>query len=325
MRSRPAPATIDLAYRRVPTLVLGASGFIGAWTARALLARGADVTAVGRDPARLAAAMGSAASQVRTLTADLGRPGAVAELMAAAAPAITFNLAGYGVDRSERDPHLMDALNARLVADLCERLAAAPGGDWRGLSLVHAGSALEYGRIEGPLDEAVEPRPVSDYGRTKLAGTRHVQQAGATGVRAVVSRLFTVYGPGEHAGRLLPSLLDTARTGAPLALTSGRQRRDFTYVADAVEGLLRLGASGARPGEVVNVATGRLTPVREFAETAARVIRFDPGLLAFGTRPDLDDEMWHGDVDVSRLRRLTSWSPATSIADGIRQSWEAAG
>ena len=81
-------------------------------------------------------------------------------------------------------------------------------------------------------------------------------------MRAVTARLFTVYGPGEHCGRLLPSLIEAARAEKPLELTAGTQLRDLTYVEDVAEGLLRLGLAQAEPGSVVNLATGHLTMVR---------------------------------------------------------------
>jgi UDP-glucose 4-epimerase len=312
------------AYRGVHALVLGGTGFIGTSTVRALCAYGATVTLVARDDARAAAARRSVACGADVAVADLARPGSISRLMDETAPHVVFNLAGYGVDRSERDPELMDALNARMVDELCARLARDAPPRWPGVQLVHAGSALEYGRLEGPLTESGQVNPTNDYGRTKLQGTRFVAaRCGASALRAVVARLFTVYGPGEHSDRLLPGLMRVARTGGRLALTSGRQRRDFTFVEDVADGLLRLGVSAVAPGEVVNLATGTLTSVRTFADTAVEVLGIDPALLEFGVLPDRDDEMWHADVDVSRLRARTSWLPPTSIAEGIRRAWEA--
>lgn len=314
---------MDATYRGVPALVLGGSGFIGAWTARALHASGGVVTVAGRDPGRVARALGTAMADVRVILADLGSPAAVDQIIDAAAPAVVFNLAGYGVDRSERDPELMERLNARLVERLCARLASVPDHGWAGLRLVHAGSALEYGRVGGPIRETGAANPMTDYGRTKLQGTRALEACcRASGLRAVVARLFTVYGSGEHPDRLLPAIMQTARTRARLALTTGRQRRSFTYVEDVAAGLLRLGAGAAAPGAIVNLAADRLASVREFAETAARVLGIDAALLDFGALPDREDEMWHGDVDVTRLHALTAWSPPTSIADGVRRTWE---
>jgi UDP-glucose 4-epimerase len=321
--SQPTTGTnTDDAYRGVPALVLGGSGFIGAWTARALAGRGAVVTVAAREPARAAAVLGAQRGEIHVLPADLARPGAVEALIDTARPAIVFNLAGYGVDASERDPRLMAALNAGLVEALCARLQAPPDDGWGGARLVQAGSALEYGTARGTLREDMPVHPTTDYGRTKLQATRAVERGATEGLRGVVARLFTVYGPGEHPHRLLPALVRTARSRARLALTSGRQPRDFTYVEDVAEGLLRLGVSGAPAGAVVNLATARLATVREFVEAAVAVMGFDPSLLDFGVLPEREEEMWHGEVDVRRLREWTSWAPPTSLADGIRRTWE---
>jgi UDP-glucose 4-epimerase len=311
----------DEAYRGVRALVLGGSGFIGAWTARMLHARGAVVMAAARDPWQVGKALGPVAAHVSIAGADLEQASVVANLIAATRPAVVFNLAGYGVDRSERRAEKMLAMGPELVGALCEALASQPSDGWAGMRLVHTGSGAEYGRLDGPVTDASRLAPVTDYGRAKLQATEHLQaRCAETGLRGVVARLFTVYGPGEPSDRLLPTLMRTARTGVPLALTSGRQRRDFTYIADVAEGLLRLGSSGARAGEAVNLATGCLSRVRDFIEAAAGVLGISSACLQFGALPDRDDETWHGEVDLTRLRELTGWVPPTSMSEGVRRS-----
>jgi nucleoside-diphosphate-sugar epimerase len=176
--------------------------------------------------------------------------------------------------------------------------------------------------VSGPISENTVPIPHTDYGRTKLAGSNVVLEAvRSAGLAAAVVRLFTVYGSGEHAGRLLPSLIDAARTGGAVSLSSGEQPRDFTYVADAVSGLLRVGRSAAASG-VLNVATGRLTTVRRFAEQAAAIMGIPGDRLRFGAAPQRAGEMFHDAVDTSRAEQLLGWSPTISIADGISRTWE---
>ena len=316
-------ADLDAVYRDVPAVVCGGSGFIGAWVVRALVSRGARVHIVVRDAARALAALPDLSRHIGVRVADLARPGEATRALDALQPAVVFNLAGTACDRAERDPAIMTALNDLLALELATRAASAMHHPWSGVRLVHVGSALEYGPIRGRLHESSTPHPTTDYGRSKLAGTRHVACCcERDGTTAVVARLFTVYGPGEHPGRLLPSLQAATASGGAVALTAGRQRRDFTYVEDVAEGLLRLAVSRVRPGEVVHLASGRLTSVREFAETAASVLGIGAPSLQFGALPDLPDEMWQDEVDVARLRELTAWVPETPIREGIRRAWE---
>ncbi len=238
-------------------------------------------------------------------------------------PQATFNLAGYGVDRSERDEQTAYRVNTHLLPALCRAVASARQDGWAGQDIVHVGSALEYGDITGDLAEHSVPNPTTLYGRSKLAGTLQFRRAcRRLGLRGLTARLFTVYGPGEHPGRLLPSLIDAAESGAPLELTAGLQKRDFTYVEDVADGLLRLGLARTEPGDVVNLATGKLTTVREYVEVGAAVLKIPDARLRFGALPGRPEEMAHAPVRTSHLRALTSWTPTTSIVDGIRMAAE---
>jgi nucleoside-diphosphate-sugar epimerase len=309
------------AYAGRRVLVLGAAGFIGRWVARKLSEAGADLCLAVRDRAAAEKVFSSYQVSGEITVVDVERTGAVAELVARVRPCITFNLAGYGVDPAESDEQRLHRVNAELP-EILARSALTGDTSWKGHHVVHAGSALEYGIAEGILAERAVPRPTTAYGKSKLAGTlrlsRVLQELGTA--RGLTARLFTVYGPGEHRGRLLPSLLETADTGAPLDLTSGLQQRDFTYVEDAAEGMLRLGTTAPVPGDVVNLATGILTPVRQFAERAAQLLSIQPGKLRFGALPTRGEEMPTTGIDVSMLRDVTGWTPQTDITSGIKRT-----
>jgi nucleoside-diphosphate-sugar epimerase len=308
-------------YCGVNVAVLGASGFIGRHVVHTLSEGGANLSLLVRSKALAARVLGACGVRGDVFELDVRDSQAVGDLFREIRPTITFNLAAYGVDPAERDERAAWEINADLVRALLEVIAAIREPAWPGQDLVHVGSALEYGAIGGNLAEDSLPSPTTLYGRSKLAGTRLLGQcSGAYAVKSLTARLFTVYGPGEHAGRLLPSLLETARTGRPLRLTNGEQRRDFTYVEDVAEGLLRLGVARTAPGRVVNLATGSLVSVRRFAETAARILGIPRDLLRLGAVPTRPEEMAHDAVSVDRLRRIAGWVPSTTVEEGIRRT-----
>lgn len=306
----------------VRALVLGAAGFIGAEVVRALQAAGVEVIASGRG----SPGDGSwGAPGVDYVQADLGGPGSGAAVVERTRPDWVLNLCGYGVDRSERDPDLARRINAELPVELADGLAGlrgsgAPGGS-HPPRLLHVGSALEYGEQGGDLREESTPRPSTLYGITKLAGTEALaERSRAIGLPSVTARLFTIYGPGEHHGRLLPTLLAARGGQESIPLTEGVQRRDFTYVEDVAEGLLRLAVSEIEPGGLVNLATGRLESVAGFCRRAAAVLGLEPERLGWGALPTRGEEMAHEPVRVARLEALCDWRPGTDLEEGIART-----
>jgi len=315
---RESLGAIEAAWRGKRVLVLGSGGFLGRRVARLADRLGCEVHGAVRDRDRAARALSRLGVGATLHAIDLGLEPGIAGLLARVRPDVVLDLAGYGVRREEQDPEVAERVNARLPEWIARALPVDRRSDWRGAQLVHAGSALEVGDSAGVLDESAECRPTTLYGRTKLAGTRALARVAAeTGVRAVTARLFHVYGPGERLPRLFPSLLRLAREGGDLDLSSGTQTRDFAFVDDVAESLLRLASSSARPGEVVHVATGRLTSVREFALTAARILGIDGNRLHFG---DPATEMSHGTVSVARLLELCGAAPSADLEAGISRA-----
>ena len=303
-------------------MVLGASGFIGRWVARSLSECGAQVCLAVRDDMAARKIFTTYGINGEVCRIDLRDLQAVRKLFERVRPAITFNLAGYGVDPTERDEETAYSINSQLVQTVSKILPNRHEREWAGQQMVHAGSALEYGEIDGNLREDSVPRPTTLYGKSKLAGTNGLMHACRDqGIKGLTVRLFTVYGPGEHAGRLLPTLLEAAETGEPVSLSAGSQKRDFTYVGDVADGLLRLGlTTNAAHGEVVNLATGQLTSVRGFVNAAANILGIPADKLRFDSLPTRVEEMQHSPVTITRLRELTGWEPTTSIPEGISKT-----
>jgi len=310
-----------LAGRRV--LVLGASGFLGRWVSRELLERGAELHLALREPARLLPDLAARLAPGRLRRADLGVAGATGALVRALQPALVLNLAGYGVAKEERDPAGYERLNLRPVEELIEALGEHPAP---GVRLIQVGSALEAGPAPRSLDELEPARPGEPYGRSKQAATERVARARAGGLAALTARPFTVFGPGERPGRLVPTLVAAARSQDPVPLSEGRQRRDWIYVEDVATALCDLAelegaaVSGGRypfDAPCLNLASGALTPVREFVLALADALGIARARLGFGDHPPLPEEMHHPPVPVDRLQSALGWTPPPGPGPGI--------
>ncbi|QKG22475.1 NAD-dependent epimerase/dehydratase family protein [Actinomadura verrucosospora] len=300
-------------------VVTGAAGFIGGHVADALAGAGHEVLAVdapGRsptpEPARRAWAEVAALPGVTALERDL----AVDDLDAVAAADVVVHLAGrpgvrssWGGGRAaaERD-------NVLATARLLEACAARPAR--LRPRVVVASSSSVYGsagnrpnREDDPLD------PGSPYAASKVEVERLAGLAAESGLRTVVLRYFSVYGPRQRPDMAFHRFIEAALDGRPLPVFGdGRKSRSFTHVRDVVAATLAAAAEDLPPGVAVNV--GHPEPV---AVRAA--IKLLTGVL--GVRAEIRREApVAGDAaltwaDCGRAARLLGWSATTPLADGL--------
>lgn len=301
-------------------LVTGSSGFIGGHLVDCALAAGAKVTALtraGSEPGRLHRHAGLEIVQVD----DLRDAAALADRVAHVAPDIVLHLAALADWR--QDPSLTcKMVDAHVVgtANLLEAARAAAV-----TRVVLFGSAGEYGDHGQPLGEERREKPLDPYSATKLAATNlGLMYHRSFGLPCTVVRPFVVYGPGESAHRLIPSIFATAAAGGgPVDFTAGTQRRDFVYVDDVAEGALRAALVPAAAGEVLNLGTGIATSVRDMASRAIEVSgnRVVPH---FGARPMRVGEPLCLVADMAKTERILGWRPRVSLREGLQDFWERA-
>ena len=299
--------------RRV--LVTGATGFVGANLVRALVERGAHVGAVVR-PGGSRDRIARHESELELFAADVGVPGDLDTAVERFRPEFAVNLAmtaGYPDTAAQRLEQL--EVSVLGTARLVEALAAVGGCE----RLVHVGSSLEYGPKAAPMREQDVLAPIIPRGAAKAAATLVcLVWARMLAVPAVVLRPFTVYGPFEASG-LVPSALRAALAGGELPLTEPGVVRDFVYVGDVVDAILRAFDAPALDGEILNVGSGRQTTIEELVEAVRRVtggeLRVQPG--AYPLLPH-DTRQWA--ADLGRTRRVLGWTPATDLDEGLRQT-----
>jgi len=303
--------------RRV--LVTGAGGFVGANLARRLVSEGHDVTAavsVGNPCWRLRALR----DQVRLIELDLRDRAAVERAISSHPPEWVFHLAAHGAYSWQRDTRRILETNLLATAALVD--ACANGGT---AVLVHAGSSSEYGFKDHAPSEGETAEPNSAYAVGKMAATaycRHVAREGR--LHTVTLRLYSVFGPFEEPGRLIPTLVLEGLRGSLPPLVAPEVSRDFVYVDDVVEAFL-VTASAADTslpvGAVYNVGSGVPTSVGQVAEIACRLlpVRTAP---SFGSHPgrSWDTNVWF--ADPSSIRSDLGWKARTSLEEGLASTIE---
>jgi len=299
-------------------VVTGGAGFIGSHLAQALVARGekvrvADSFITGNR--RNLEAIGGGVELVEGDLADA----AVARRAVAGADYVLHQAAIPSVPRSVDDP--VTSHRANVDATLQILVAAREASVKR---VVYAASSSAYGDTpEMPKREDMPTNPLSPYALQKLIGEQYMQMFTALyGLETVSIRYFNVFGPRQdpsspYSGVIALFVTALLSGKAPTIIGDGEQTRDFTYVANIVEGVLLAAKAPTASGEVINVATGRQISINELARTLGKVIA--------NTKPAVHTESRVGDVrhslaDITKARTLLGYEPTVDLEEGLRKT-----
>jgi len=293
-------------------LVTGAGGFVGANLTASLVAAGHDVIAW-THPGGSDWRLDDLRDEVEVAPVELLDPEAIEAGVAAARADWIFHLAAHGAYSWQRDAERI--LQTNLVSTV-RLLAACQRHGFE--AFVHAGSSSEYGFQDHAPVETELPEPNSDYAVMKAAATLHCRfVAQRDDVHVVTLRLYSVYGPWEEPGRLMPTLVARGLEGHLPPLVSPDTPRDFVSVRDADRAFLQAAErTDLERGSVFNIGSGRETTLREVVE----VCRAELGVEEkprWGTEPPRawDAAVWVGDPSLARER--LGWRAEDDLATGF--------
>ena len=319
-------------------LVTGSAGFIGYHLAERLLARGDEVVGVdnlndyydvGLKEARLARLSKHPGYDFRRL--DIADRAAMEGLFAASHFDAVVNLAAQaGVRYSLENPHAYVDANVTGFLNVLEGMRHAGRGH-----LVYASTSSVYGlNTRMPFAETqTADHPVSLYAATKRANELMAHSyAHLFGVTCTGLRFFTVYGPWGRPDMALFLFTKAMIDGQPInVFNQGHMIRDFTYVDDIVEGVMRIvdkpaTADPTWDGDNPNPGTSKV-PWRVYNignNTRIELLRYIKAIeLELGTTAKLNlMPMQPGDVketeaDTSALSRAVGFKPATPVEEGV--------
>jgi UDP-glucuronate 4-epimerase len=314
--------------RRMKVLVTGAAGFIGHHVCKRLLASGrCEVLGVDNlnayyDPALKRARLEALGSPegFRFVQADVADAPAFAGLHRGFAPDYVVHLAAQaGVRYSSERPDLYVQANITGFLNVLEACRALPPRH-----LVFASSSSVYGagaRAPFSEDQAAD-RPVSFYGATKRANELMAHSyAHLYGLPVTGLRLFTVYGPWGRPD-MTPYLFAKAiLDGSPVRLfNEGRNLRDFTYVDDVAEGLLRVllyppAEPPVPPYRVFNLGHHRPVEMLLFVRMLEQLLNRKAEIELLPPQPG---DMVETCADLTRVQAASGYRPKVRLEDGLR-------
>jgi nucleoside-diphosphate-sugar epimerase len=221
------------------------------------------------------------------------------------------------VPRSVKDPITSNRANADATLNVL--VAARDAGVKR---LVFAGSSSEYGNTPTlPKREDMTPSPLSPYALQKAIGTQYCQMfTRLYGFETVVIRYFNVFGPRQDPSSAYSGVISVFSTALnegrqPTIYGDGEQTRDFTYVANVVDGVLRACEAPKAAGEVINIATNGRVSLNEILRTMNRIVGTDLTAIYKGVRPgDVKDSQ----ADITKAKEILGYTPIVGLDEGLR-------
>ena len=302
------------ALLRQPVLVTGGTGFVGANLVRALLASGTPLH-LAVQPSSSTWRLADVVDRMRIHVAGLTDGDALKRAFAAARPGVVLHLATPRAGDESARARFVEVIVVGTAHLL--RLSREFGAQ----RVVVTGSSLEYAPTSAPIAENAPLEPITVHGIAKAAASLLCQQAARdSGIPVSVLRLFHVYGPWESRHRLLPTAIRAAVEGRRLPLTAAGGVRDWVFVDDVVDAIVRTVGLPGR-GEVINVGSGLAYSNDEVAACVAATLG-QPLRIESGAFQPRAGETPLRRADRTKAAAVLGWSPRFTLEEGIARTVE---
>ena len=302
-------------------LVTGGAGFIGSHLVEHLVGSGVRVVVLDNfRNGRRENLLFPGAERVEVIEGDIVDPATCQRALRGID--MVYHLACLGVRHSLHSPVENHQVNALGTLNLLEAARAA-----KVRRFLYVSTSEIYGRArEFPITENCTPWPLTVYGSSKLAGEHYARSYFECYQLPVVCvRPFNNYGPRSHfegdSGEVIPRFILRALAGQPpVIFGDGGHTRDFLYVKDCAETLVRIAATDALVGEVVNLGYGEEMRIDVLARTVLEAMgRNDLQPVFEAPRPADVPKLW---VDTSKLKKTIGFKPKTTLREGIGHTLE---
>ncbi len=253
---------------------------------------------------------------------DIGNSEKVGAFFKAYRPNLVFHLAAHFANQNSVD-HPISDVSTNIVGLINVLESQRENPTLR--KVVYTSSSCVYGNLTEMKEAASVGPHDTPYAINKYAAELYCRYySEIQGLPTACARVFNSYGPGEMPGQyrnVIPNFILKALNDEEIIITgTGEETRDFTYVSDTVDLLLRLGESEYRNGEVFNGGTGVKTSIAYLAETIVRMAGSD-SKISFSS-PRNWDHVKDRCSDITRSRELLGYAPTVDLEHGLVETIE---
>lgn len=310
-------------WNKTKVVVTGAGGFIGSHLVERLLELGAQVTAFvrynSRNDAGVLEYIGEKKRDLRIVSGEIRELETVRNLVNGAEADVIFHLAALvGIPYSY--VHTNEVVEVNAVGTLNVLSAAR---DQRVRKVVVTSTSEVYGSATYvPIDEAHPKQPQSPYAASKIAADAiALSFYHAFSLPVAVVRPFNTYGPRQSDRAIIPAIICQALTKKEIEIGNTTPTRDFTFVSDTVEGMLRVAESEKSVGQEINLGSGKEISIGDLAKQIASLAGNNVKIKQH------EERVRPANSEVQRLlaangkaKELVGWEPKVSLERGLNST-----
>jgi len=291
---------------RKKILIVGGTGFIGYHLAKRAIKRGWQVTSISsRKPKKI-----RNLKKVKYLLCDITNLKLLKKCIRSKFKYVV-NLGGY-VDHSNKKKtfksHYIGVINLTKIF-----LRTKPA------AFIQMGSSGEYGNLRSPHHENNKCNPKSVYAKAKLLSTKHlVKIYKKDNFPCTILRLYLAYGPKQDTNRFLPVIIKGCIKDKKFPCSHGNQFRDFVYVDDVVNAIIKSLINKKSKGQIINIGTGKPKKIRSIINYVKRITK--GGHPQFGRIKLRKDEILKTYPNIKKAKKIIKWIPKISFYKGLKST-----
>ena len=290
-------------------LIVGGTGFIGYHLAKKSLKKGWKVTSISSNPPKKIRYL----SKVKYIRCDITNKKLLKKKIQEPFDYVV-NLGGYVDHSNKKKTYKSHYEGCKNLAEifLTKKL----------LSFIQIGSSLEYGISNSPQKEKIKcnlKSIKSVYGKAKLLSTLYmINLFKKKNFPATVLRLYQVYGPKQDTNRFLPITITGCLKNKKFPCSTGNQMRDFTYVDDVVEAVIKSLINKNARGQIINIGTGKPRVIKKVIEKVKKISK--GGYPQYGMFKQRKFEIPTLYPNVEKAKNKIDWKSKTPFEKGLKKT-----
>ena len=291
-------------------IVAGGSGFIGANLISELISNGNEVISISRNKIQIKRKVKNA----KYIFHDLNKPIRKNFLEKFKEVEYIINCSGY-IDHSDFRGNGREVFYDHFNSLISLTNLAI---DLKVKTFVQLGTSDEYGDNNSPIKESVRESPISPYALAKLSSTYFLQQCFKQGIlNTVILRPFLVFGEMQSKNRFLPYIIENCIKDREFKVTKGDQIRDYLYVKDFNQALIKSLSNEKAYGEIINIASGVPITIKDVITSVNQLIgKGKPILGGIDYRENESMELY---ADINKAKLILDWVPKHNFLNSLKK------